>query len=51
MKVTSISGISKIIHHNICHLFLFGKRKIQSFKILLKVLKVLKVSIIFPTLK
>ena len=32
MKVTSSSAISKAIHHMVCHLCLFGKRKLQSFE-------------------
>ena len=33
MKVTSSSGISKTVHHIVCHLLLFGVRKLQSFEI------------------
>ena len=33
MKVTSISGIFKIINHNDSYSLLFGKRKLQLFEI------------------
>ena len=33
MKVSSSSEISKTIHHNSGHLYLFGKGKLQSFEI------------------
>ena len=36
METTTSSGILKTIYHNSSYLLLFGKRKLQSFEILLE---------------